>query len=193
MAHKLSSKQNAGNAEDLYFIAVIPEEPLKARVTAIKKDLEVKYNTRAALKSPPHITLHMPFRWKFKKIDRLTTVLQDLADDFSSFSVELNGFGAFEPRVIFLKVAENDKLHELKHQINEASLKQWKLFERVDTRPFHPHMTVAFRDLNKSRFSLAWAEYKDKEFQAQFEAKKLTLLKHNGKFWEEFMDFALSI
>ena len=189
MAAKSPSRIKSGREEDLYFIAIIPDEPLKSRVTVIKKQLEAKYKTRAALRSPPHITLHMPFRWQAARVNRLSTVLEELSGQITPFLIELNGFEAFPPRVIFLKVAENEVLNNLKKQISKVSLQQWKLFERVDTRPFHPHITIVFRDLNKTRFAQAWAEVKDQEFNDRFVAGRLTLLKHNGKFWEEHLGF----
>ena len=177
--------------DDLYFVAIIPREPLKARVTGIKKELEAQFNTKAALKSPPHITLHMPFRWKSKKIDQITTTLQELAVQTQAFYVELKDFAAFPPRVIYLNVTENISLNNLKSRVSQLSLQKWKLFDRIDSRPFHPHMTVAFRDLKKPDFERAWSVYKTRTFEEQFLADEITLLKHNGKFWEEFMGFSL--
>ena len=176
--------------DDLYFIAINPREPLKSRVTEIKMDLQAKFNTKAALKSPPHITMHMPFRWKLKKIDLITTTLEQLAVRTKAFYIELKDFAAFPPRVIYLSVAENNALNNLKSGVSQLSLQKWKLFDRVDSRPFHPHMTVAFRDLTKVNFEKAWELFKTRAFEEQFLADKITLLKHNGKFWEEFMEFS---
>ena len=176
--------------DDLYFIAIIPREPLKSRVTEIKMDLQAKFNTKAALKSPPHITMHMPFRWKLKKIDLITTTLEQLAVQTKAFYIELKDFAAFPPRVIYLSVAENNALNNLKSGVSQLSLQKWKLFDRVDSRPFHPHMTVAFRDLTKVNFEKAWELFKTRAFEEQVLADKITLLKHNGKFWEEFMEFS---
>jgi 2'-5' RNA ligase len=192
MAAKAASRVKSGQEEELFFIAIIPDEPLRGRIMAIKQAMETTYKTRAALRSPPHITLHMPFRWPTGKIARLTTALHELTDNTSPFDVVLDGFGAFVPRVIFIKVAENEALNNLKAQVSKVSLQQWKLFERVDTRPFQPHITLAFRDLNKVRFSLAWEEYRQQEFQELFKANKLTLLKHNGNFWDEYMGFSFN-
>jgi 2'-5' RNA ligase len=57
--------------------------------------------------------------------------------------------------------------------------------------PFHPHLTVAFRDLKKPNYQLAWEEFKSKNFQAEFIADKITLLKHTGKVWEIHQEFDL--
>ena len=175
--------------QELYFIALIPSEPLKSEVTSIKKGIEQNYQSKASLKSPPHITLHMPFQWKSKKFEVIEQTLLELASKTQPFTVELDNFSAFPPKVIYIDVQGNESLDALKKAMAEASLQTWKLFDRVETRPFHPHMTVAFRDLKKVEFYKAWELYKDKSFKKQFIADGFTLLKHNGKFWEEFMNF----
>ena len=52
--------------------------------------------------------------------------------------------------------------------------------------PYHPHMTVAFRDLKKDVFPLAWAEFEKKEFNSAYEVNAFHLLKHDGKEWKLF-------
>jgi 2'-5' RNA ligase len=178
-------------ATDLYFVAIIPEESLKSEILSIKQDFEEQFNSRDALRSPPHITLHMPFRAKPAKLDILIQSLSNLADETLPFEIELDGFGAFPPRIIFILPKQNDDLYELKSKMNRISLQEWKLFDRVDTRPFYPHITVAFRDLRKPAFEAAWEIYEHKVFQRNFDAKSLTLLKHNGKNWDEFQTFPL--
>ena len=179
-------------AADLYFVAIIPDEPLHSEILSIKQDFVEQFNSRAALRSPPHITQHMPFRAKATKLERLVQSLSNLAHETPPFEIELEGFGAFPPRAIFIELKKNDDLYELKSKMNRISLQDWKLFDRVDTRPFYPHITVAFRDLRKPAFEAAWKLYEHKEFQRKFEAKSLTLLKHNGKEWDEYRTFPLS-
>lgn len=179
-------------AADLYFVAIIPDEPLKSEIQSIKQDFVARFNSRAALRSPPHITLHMPFRAKATKLERLVKSLTDLANQTLPFEIALEGFGAFPPRAIFIEPKQNDDLYELKSKMNRISLQDWKLFDRVDTRPFYPHITVAFRDLRKPVFEEAWKIYEHKVFQHTFEAISLTLLKHNGKNWDEFQTFPLN-
>ena len=58
-------------------------------------------------------------------------------------------------------------------------------------RPFAPHMTVAFRDLTKKNFKLAWQQFKTQELYFQFTATELTLLRHNKKRWQIHSQFPL--
>jgi 2'-5' RNA ligase len=50
-------------------------------------------------------------------------------------------------------------------------------------RPFHPHVTIAFRDLTKENFEQAWQHYSGKPFKESFAANSLSLLKLTGDGW----------
>ena len=59
------------------------------------------------------------------------------------------------------------------------------LYNEVDDmRGFHPHATVAFRDLKKNKFEEVWKTFKEKKFDAQFEYTSFSLLKLEEKWVE---------
>jgi 2'-5' RNA ligase len=179
----------------LYFVAVTPDEEVSRQVHQIKLHIADQYNSKAALKSPPHITLYMPFRWKEEKEDRLFSTLSETASSYQPFPVYLKNFGAFEPRAIFVRVEENKSLTLLRKDIIKAFKRQLNIFDKgFEERPFRPHLTVGFRDLKKPMFRKAWEEeFKEKEFEARFEVQGITLLKHNGKHWEQFRNFGFEM
>lgn len=169
---------------NLYFIALTPNEPTYTDIWQLKTEIKDRFNSRAALRSPPHITLHMPFQWKMEKEDMLIKSLNNLAKSHSVFNVKLEGFGAFPPRVIYVQVIESEPLGKVHHAIQRMARSEWHVYPKTtNPRPFHPHMTVAFRDLKKADFHKAWMEFKDRKFQANFTANDICLLKHNGKSW----------
>ena len=53
--------------QKLYFIAIVPPSPIYDEALEQKEYFKAKYNSKASLNSPPHITLHMPFRWSEKE------------------------------------------------------------------------------------------------------------------------------
>jgi 2'-5' RNA ligase len=59
-----------------YFIAIVPPEPFLSNITAIKMELFENYGSKGALRSPAHITLHMPFSWDDEKEEKLITNLE---------------------------------------------------------------------------------------------------------------------
>jgi 2'-5' RNA ligase len=53
-------------------------------------------------------------------------------------------------------------------------------------RPYHPHMSVAFRDLSRLHFAKAWEYYSQLSYEREFALKEIYLLRHNGREWEEY-------
>lgn len=179
-------------SENLYFIAVIPPQPLYAEALAIKNHFKDQYNSKAALNSPPHITLHMPFKWKESKEAELVSSLEKFSEKQKPFEIRLAGFGAFEPRVIFIDVKKDEALAELQKNLKRFCKTELNLFN-ADYKEFayHPHLTLAFRDLKKAEFYKAWEEFKDKKLEATFRVDSFVLLKHDGREWREFKSLSL--
>ena len=138
----------------------------------------------AALRSPPHLTLRMPFYWRDKKTKHLEDALDKIAQVQAPFDVHLNGFGAFPPRVIFARVEDNAELMAFQAAVVRMNRTELNL-DAADykNRPFHPHMTVAFRDLKKRDFLMAWNHMRTQVLQLSFAATSLCLLRHDGKKW----------
>ena len=175
-----------------YFIALVPPAPVYEQAQQWKEYFNLEFNSKAALNSPPHITLHMPFEWKSAKENVLIEKLDTFAQTQQSFPVELKNFGCFAPRVIFIQVTENPELKKLQAELTRFCKTELNLFNanRLD-QPFHPHLTVAFRDLKKNDFPKAWAFVRDLDFHAQFSCQHLVLLKHHGKVWQPAQTFGL--
>lgn len=176
--------------ESLYFIAIIPPEPHKSEVTSIKQHFAENYKSKAALKSPPHITLQMPFKKKDKDINEIFETMTSFTSEKEAFPVEVQGYDCFRPRVIFLNIEKNESLLRLQYELSRELQTRHGIFHSTHkNNGFHPHMTVAFRDLKPAQFKLAWEVFKDKKMHFSFLVNKLTLLKHNGRFWEEYKEF----
>jgi len=172
-----------------YFIALVPESPLRDTVDDFKREIKARYGAAHALKSPAHITLQMPFHWLESQEHLLEKCLRDFAVRQASQRVHLNGFDCFAPRVIFVKVEDHPPLQQLQSALKKELVAQLGFPDaRTDSR-FHPHMTIATRDLNLSDFQAAWEAFQSRGFRDSFTASSLFLLKHNGKTWDLFMEF----
>jgi 2'-5' RNA ligase len=176
-----------------YFIAVVPPAPIHEQAWQWKEYFKIEFNSKAALNSPPHITLHMPFEWKTEKEVKLIDQLTIFSATQKPFELELKNFGSFPPRVIFINVVDNHALTQLQASLSRFCKTELNLFNanRLD-QPYHPHLTVAFRDLKKTVFPKAWAFVKDLDFDAHFTCQELVLLKRNGKEWQEIKSFTLA-
>ncbi|WP_460985478.1 2'-5' RNA ligase family protein [Spirosoma fluminis] len=171
----------------LYFVALLPGLAIQDEVTHFKREAQARFGSGHALKSPPHVTLIPPFR-----TDRTSfSALQDFAEQQLPFSVQLINFGRFGSRVIFVHVAEEQALLDCQQQL--ASFCHRQLDVPLDLRPFHPHMTVAFRDLSRSTFSEAWAYFSAQPYERLFTASALTLLRHSGQKWEIVEEFPFGV
>jgi 2'-5' RNA ligase len=176
-----------------YFIALVPPSPLYDDALRFKNYFKEQYNSKASLNSPPHITLHMPFRWKEEKESELVSSLSEFTLGREPFKLQLVNFDAFVPRVIFINIVPSELLTTLYKDLHRFCKRELNLFNAsYRDQGFHPHMTLAFRDLKKPMFVKAWEEFQERKFSATFLIDKIVLLKHNGKIWEIFKECSFS-
>jgi 2'-5' RNA ligase len=169
-------------AEALYFVALLPDQQIQREVTAFKQVAAEQFGSSHALKSPPHITLVPPFWLPAGQLPPLQGTLATVAGRLSPFGVQLRGFGHFGDRVIFIQVEPDQQLGTC--QDLTAQQLQQQLGLVPDPRPYHPHLTVAFKDLKRRHFPEAWAYFGPLPYDRTFTARALTLLRHNGRLWE---------
>jgi 2'-5' RNA ligase len=175
-----------------YFIAIVIPEPFQKEVMALKQLVMDRYNSKAALRSPAHITLHMPFEWKEEKESILIETLQQFSFK-KDFKIELHDFYCFEPRVIFIDILKNELLAELQRNLVSYVKRNLQLFNQADDmRGFHPHVTIAFRDLRKENFYEAYTYFKTQNYTASFNVTNYCLLKHTEKEWKIHKEFSIS-
>jgi 2'-5' RNA ligase len=167
-----------------YFIAIVPPEPLLGDINLLKKEVSEKYNNKSALRSPPHITLHLPFEWKSEKEEKLVETLRQFKFGHH-LEIALNGFSCFEPKVVFIDVEKNELLDRFQKNLVTHIKEHLHIFNQAnDTRAYHPHITIAFRDLRKADFFAMMEEYKHKQYAASFNCSSFCLLEHTGKIWQ---------
>lgn len=176
--------------QKLYFLALVPPDDLSIEITKLKQYFFDKYQSKASLRSPPHITLHMPFKWDEAKEQHIIEFLDKFSKERHSFNLTLENYGAFIPRVIFIGVNNSQNLNDLQKDLTSFMKFNFNIFNsNYKEQAFHPHITLAFRDLKKRFFFEAWEEFKDKEFAAEFTVQSFSILKHNGKEWEILKSF----
>ena len=177
-------------SKQLFFIAILPPLDIQQSVNEIKHHFVEVYNSKAALKSPPHITLQPPFYWQTERLDELTNILKEFTNQKISFPVVLEGFAAFKPWVIYVDVHKTPELMKIQKELMDLLEASLQIAHKVSkTRPFAPHMTVGFKDLTKANFYKAWSEFEGKQFDAKFTATRLTLLQFKEKKWKIDSEF----
>ncbi len=175
-----------------FFIALLPPQEVQDDVNEIKQIFADRYGSRAALKSPPHVTLQPPFDWLSEDLPTLMQALSEFASRQAPVPMELSGFGAFVPRVIYINVVKTPELLDLQAKLMAYMETTLGIVDPVSkTRSFEPHMTVGYRDLTKQNFWVAWAEFQYQPLKANFQVLNLTLLIHDGKRWNICKEFPL--
>ncbi|MEG4984179.1 2'-5' RNA ligase family protein [Microcoleus sp. BR0-C5] len=176
-----------------FFIALVPPPDIEHQITEIQRYFATSYNSRGALNSPPHITLQPPFHWLAEDVPKLEESLKEFSANRLSIPVTLFGFAAFAPRVIYIDVVKSPELLEIHKDLMSYLETHWGIVDLVSqSRPFVPHMTVAFRDLTKENFQTAWLEFAGRSLHFEFTAPALTLLLHDGSRWNISNQFPLS-
>ena len=142
-----------------YFIAIVAPEAINQQVLEWKHYMLQHFNCKVALKSPAHITLIPPFIMPNEMQPDIEEQLQLFSARQQSFTIQLKNFAAFKPRVLYVHVQPNTHLSDLQANL-EAFLLQHKHFPiKKEERSFHPHVTIANRDLQKEDFPLAWQHF----------------------------------
>ncbi len=173
-----------------FFIALLPSQAIQDYANEVKQVFVDRYNSCAALKSPPHITLQPPFAWLPEAMPDLGKTLSEFATQFAPMPIALSGFGAFEPHVIYINVIKSSTLLMLQTGLATHLEATLGIVDAVGkTRSFTPHMTVGFRDLTPENFRLAWAEFQHRPLALAWMATQLTLLRHDGERWTVANEF----
>lgn len=182
-------KELSDTNRDIYFIAIIPNRALCEEIRMIKERICEEYGACHALKSPAHITLQMPFKRITTEEVRLSEALKLFALAEKGFSVETDGYGAFPPRVIYIRITDPEPVRSLHNRLRSILLSELGFSQEETMEDIKPHITVATRDLSKDAFSDAWPEFREEKFIARFEVGSIFLLKHNGRKWDILEEF----
>lgn len=178
-------------ASELFFIAILPPFEIQEEVTAFKKYAAEHFDSKHALRSPPHITLIPPFRWDTAQQSQLIQFLSAYSFAPSSFDLKLKNFDCFAPRVIFVDLEPEPTLSEMQAHLASAIQSELGITHRGPFG-FHPHMTIAFRDLSTSIFPKAWKHFSAQSYQRSFRVDGLVLLQHSPHGWQITQSFPLT-
>ena len=168
----------------MYFIALVLPPLLNEKILNWKNFMYQRYECKVGLKSPAHITIVPPFWMEEEKENILLADVNDLCKTLSPLIVRTQNFSAFKPRTIFIDVEKNHALESLK-ETSDKFFKQNRPYKiKIDARPFHPHITIATRDLFKKTFYEAWPTFEKEKFEEEWLADSLSVLRHNKKNWD---------
>lgn len=169
---------------NMYFIGLVAPEKINLQVLKWKNFFKEHYGCTAALKSPAHITLIPPFWMKENLEADLINAINEFSSTKNKFEVIVKDFAAFIPRVIYVDVIKNETLNKLYQSLADFIHTENKYPVKKDDRPFHPHVTLATRDLYKKAFYEALEIFSTKKYEASWLVTGISLLRHNKKNWD---------
>lgn len=175
-----------------YFLAIIPGEPLFGEVHQLKLDIKDKFGAKYSLKSPPHITLKMPFVYNEAKEEILTGKLRGFLDGILPFGLAVRGTKTFGDRVVYLDVQSNGDLTGMQVRLKSFCKTELKLVDELSDRNYHPHMTVAFKDIKKSEFENIVNYVREQAIEGCIKVESIFLLKKNAGDWELYNELNFS-
>ncbi len=176
----------------LRLIAVLPPEALAAYVRAEQQRIADTWGPRHALRTPPHITVIPPIEVGDDRIELLEEIAAQLAPAHASFTIRLRGFGAFAPRVLYIRPVRNVELDDLyRDWRNRLEERMPGVLARYPDKPYHPHLTLAHRDMEEPQFHAMWAHYGEKRLDISFKVKSFAILDHNRSGWVVRREFTL--
>lgn len=167
----------------MYFLAVLCPAPIDKKVQIHKLWMRDHFGCTVALKSAAHITLIPPFWMETTSEELLIQTLRHLQTSIPAFQIQLNGFSHFSNRVLFVAVNENHQLGSLRKAVEDHFIQPFHDIIKPDDRPFHPHVTIANRDIKPGDFIKAWDHFKRLPFAEEFEATTVSLLKLGPGIW----------
>ena len=174
---------NPSTTHSMYFVAIVCPPLVDAKVLQFKLWMKEQIGCFVALKSPAHITLIPPFWLEEARETELVQTLQSFKSDMDEQEIQLDGFSHFGKRVLFVHVKDNPALPEIKSQTEKHFMQSFGDTVKKDDRPFHPHVSIANRDMKPGDFEKSWKHFSNKLFKEKFRAKNISILKLSPDKW----------
>jgi 2'-5' RNA ligase len=118
--------------------------------------------------------------------------LQGFFEQEKSFSLSLGGIGSFGKRVAFLKIKYPPELKESQQRLLAFTRVVLKKDIEISDRNYHPHMTMAYRDVKKDQFQQVMDYLEPRKIKGSFKISEVSLLKKNNGTWNIIERFQLA-
>ena len=168
----------------MYYVALLCPQEIDKKVLEYKRWMKDHFGCTAALKSPAHITLIPPFWLDEEKEATLHQTIKTFTSDIGSLQIELINFSHFNKRTLYVLVKDQPDLEKLKQQAESHFIRSLPGIVKKSDRPFHPHITIATRDLKPSDFIKSWEHFSKVMFTETFFAQSISLLKLGKGNWK---------
>lgn len=171
----------------LYYIAIECPEDINNKVEVLKNYMENNYGCKAARKSPAHLTIVPPFRAEDELQGELMNFISAFSIGMVPFDIRLKDYGQFAERVLFIEVEQpNGPLFALEKECMSEFTDKFPGIIFGMKPEFHPHVTIATRDIPEGVVALARAFFEENNpMDICFTAQSLTLYRLEKGWWKK--------
>ncbi len=175
---------------NLKLIAIIPPEPVFSEIRKEQEYIADTWGPERALRTPPHITIIPPMLLTADEVGWLYGIAYAIAGTQNRFTIQLKDYDSFKPRVIFIAPIISpafSNLHDIWHQA--IITKMPHVLSKYPERPYHPHLTLAHKDVTHPQFDMMWKYFQVKKYQASFTVDRFCILTHTDSGWTVDKDY----
>ncbi len=165
----------------LHFIALVAPEPVQSELTEFKHLARERFGSGHALNAPAHITLIPPFFATAKQMEDFIPQLAEFIAGYPPWELEIKNFNRFGKRVIYAAVALHPALNDFQAELFSLFMTHFPAYRKPNR--FHPHLTVAHRDLMPEQFPAAWHYFSGLSYERKIIVDKLSVLVHRERKW----------
>jgi 2'-5' RNA ligase len=170
-----------------YSIVTYLNDESSKKVREIQQKLFELTGSRACLDEwEPHTTVGSGIWVTEEELAEVEKTFTQLAKETKPFSVTVSGFGgltdrkggegeATTPYVLWIDIVVGDELKNLAGMIEEEVTSKYKLWYKMPV-PYTPHVTVAFRDLNKEGYEKGREYLKELNFEDEIIISHIALV-----------------
>ena len=177
---------------NLKLIALLLPGSLSDQVKKEQLFIANTWGSKHALRTPPHITVIPPISVNDDEEKSLLKIAEKISKVIHPFTLQLDRYDSFKPRVVFIHPEDSIELNDLQVVWRRELLASIPhVLEKYPERPYHPHITLAHRDVTPEQFKKIWMHYAEQKFSSSFGVKSFWILKHNRNGWEPEKEFLL--
>ena len=115
--------------------------------------------------------------------DKLINRLKDFLVGYKPLKLMIKGVKTFGNRVIYLGVEAEQELYDFQSDLKTFCKRELNLVDELSDRNFHPHMTIAFKDIKKSQFQNILKFSNEKDLAKEWTETQIVLLKKEDGRW----------
>jgi len=194
---KNRNKNNRGGANfplQTHFIGVLLPEDITLTLEDCRRYMREAYGCKSGHATPIHVTLVPPFQLpdEYSTEDLARGIEDDVLPKGLGFTGHIDNFDAFGDRTLFAKVVKDEKWTALRDAVYSAVVMAAPGCTKKDSRPFHPHISVANRDIPAGVMTDALQVMNELNLAEDFPVDNITIFERQNGKWVSAVEFELN-